>query len=133
MTSTSNIWIGYSSIDFANVEERHLIQVSNVDYYLNNVEYIVDVHLTKSSLSKMLEDVCISYASNNIVDFQNTLLSDGTSTDISNVYTYQRNNGKSFNIKKGEEVIGRMPATLRGKYTQHVNDGADSIKLNVGD
>ena len=133
MATTSNLWLGYSSIDFANVVEKNLIQVSNVDHYLNNVEYVVDIHLTKSSLSKMLSDVCITYASNNIVDFQKTLLPDGTSTDISNVFTLQKNNGKSFNIKKGEEVIGRMPATLRGKYAQHVNEGADNIKLNLGD
>ena len=127
MTLGSNIWVGYSSVDFANVQERSEIQVSNVDHYLNNVEYIVDVHLTRSSLANMFNNVYITYASNNVTDFGET-----TSPGFSNAFTYQVGDGKSFDIRKGKEVIGRMPATLRGKYAENVNAGADRIKLKIG-
>jgi hypothetical protein len=131
MSESSNVWLGNSSINFSNVHERVQVQVASVIDYLSNIEYVVDIHATKKSLGNMLSNVCITFARDSFDDFP-MVLPDNTTTDLSNVFTFQLATDTSFNINSGGESISRMPTNLRGNYITNVNAGADKIVLASG-
>ena len=127
---SSNVWLGCSAINFSNVQEAGALQVTAVDDYLSSIEYVVDVSAKKEDLAIMLSNVGVAYARDGTVDF-GTKLADGTTT-ASNAYTIQMNEGYSFDLDLGTEMIGRMPCKLRGNYASHKNAGADDIVLMNG-
>lgn len=128
--ASSNVWLGCSAINFSNVQEAGALQVTTVDDYLSSIQYVVDVSAKKEDLAIMLSNVGIAYARDGTVDFD-TKLADGATT-ASNAYTIQMNEGYSFDLDLGTEMIGRMPCKLRGNYASHVNAGADDIILTNG-
>ena len=131
MSESSNVWLGNSSINFSNVEERVQVQVASVIDYLSNIEYVVDIHAPKKSLGRMLSNTCITFASADFEDYP-MVLPDNTTSDLSNVYTYQLKSEESFKINAGGESLSRMPTNLRGNYITNVNAGADRIFLTTG-
>jgi len=86
MVENINVWLGNSSINFSNVEERVQVNVVSVVEYLNTIEYVVDIHATKKSLGRMLSNVGITFARADFADYP-MVLPDNTTTDLSNVFT----------------------------------------------
>lgn len=125
---TTNIWLGRGQVDFAElIEKTEITYPDEVTEYLNEIKYVVDIHARKSALGKMIHRVGISYAHRD-EDFQDTVLNSNTINHDS-VFTRQMEDGKSFDVDCGLEVLGRMPAQLRNKFVLNVNPGADDVRI----
>jgi len=126
-TNTTNIWLGRGQIDFADMLEKvEVTYPDDVSEYLEEVKYVIDIHARKSSLAKMIHRVGISYAHRD-EDFEDIIA--GGTTNHDEVFTRQMEDGKSFDINCGSEVLGRMPAQLKKNFVLNVNPGADNVRI----
>ena len=135
MSEQLNFYSGTIDITPQNVNQRGA-DLGNFDSDLANIEYIVDVHAKRNDLLKALNSLYIRYATGSTADdLVDTLASGNTHTE--SVKTYQHNDVqgtpgattgiRSFDINYTNEVLGRMPAQLKGKYVTNLDTGADSI------
>ena len=118
-----NVFLGQVDFTAQDVDERAKEGITGPS--LDGVEYVVDVHAKKDALRAMIQDVAIKYADAG-VDFD--VLADNT--DHRNVKSIQEATGRSFNFHRAVEVMGRMPAMLRGKFTQSLDAGADNVQID---
>lgn len=133
MSANVNIWLGEQTLEIDDVQKRFELSLDDTEIreYLNEIKFVVNIHATKASLRHMLNDsVAIQYAKGGVVDFDN--LSDGLTTDHSNVFVVQLKNGYTFNPDATTEVIGRMPCTLDGDFIQNVNPGSHPVDIRDG-
>jgi hypothetical protein len=120
-----NIYLGSSSIDFSNVNEKGTITVPEFDSYLSNIEYVVTINFDAGELSNILQNVGINYS----VSGQDFANADGA-TDNGTVFPWHFDTTKAtLDFSTCDEVIGRHPALLSGLYDTHRNAGADDIVL----
>jgi len=137
MSEILNFYSGTIDITPRNVDQRGA-DLGNFDADLASIEYIVDVHAKRNDLITALNSVYIRYATGSTADdLVDTLASGNTHTE--SVKTYQHDDVKgtpgattsirSFDINFTNEVVGRMPAQLKGKYVTNLDTGADSILI----
>lgn len=134
--SHKTIYLGKDGLDFTDVDKLSSNNIpvnEDLSNYLSEIEYKVDIKLKKSSLGKILGDLGIAYAiggsTNDFDDFEQ-LVNNGDLLEDRKARTYQEKAGKSFDLNRGFELLGRMPATLTSSaFTSHTNPGADSITV----
>jgi len=135
MSEQLNFYSGTIDITPQNVDQRGA-DLGNFDADLANIEYIVDVHAKRNDLIKALNSVYIRYATGSTADdLVDTLASGNTHTESVKTYQHDDVQGtpgattsiRSFDINYTNEVLGRMPAQLKGKYVTNLDTGADSI------
>ena len=134
--SQKTIYLGKDGLDFTDVDKlspNNIPVNDDLQNYLAEIEYKVDIKLKKSSLGKILGDLGIAYAiggsTNDFDDFEQ-LVNNGDLLDDRKARTYQEKAGKSFDLNRGFELLGRMPATLTTPaFTSYTNPGADSITV----
>ena len=126
MSNTANeclkIYIGSTGLD-GTLNERDIEDQIAPD--LSGIEYVVDAHLKKDAIDAMLQNVAILYA-DDLKDF----VEDGATGELdqTNVQAAQLADGKSFNFNRAGEVVGRLPATLQGRYA--ADAGADDYIIH---
>ena len=126
MSNTANeclkIYIGSTGLD-GTLNERDIEDQIAPD--LSGIEYVVDAHLKKDAIDAMLQNVAILYA-DDLKDF----VEDGATGELdqTNVQAAQLADGKSFNFNRAGEVVGRLPATLQGRFA--ADAGADDYIIH---
>lgn len=120
----SNLWLGFSEFNFSNITEKDELTIQTPSEYLNNIQYVVDIHIPKSEISSLLSsNVGVAYTTEG-EDFKTP-----DSNERGNVKIYQETSGYTLDFPT--EKIGRYSSNLKGNYLQHVNIGADDIKLDT--
>jgi hypothetical protein len=137
MTERLNFYSGSFSIDAENASQI-AADLGNFDEDLSTIEYIADIHARREDIVKVINAVRIRYA-NSGADFLQTVSSQDDTTHLESVRTFQdtsehENVGavteiKSFDMNYSLEIVGRMPAELKGKFVTYNDTGADAFKF----
>lgn len=133
-----NVFIGTGDFTAADVLEREGVAPVAPDF-LNDIEYVADIHLKESAFDDSLMNVgmvgSVTYRDeNDAVRFgpENLTMDDMRffdATDEATFRTFHLTDGPSFALRTGAEILGRMPTTLKAKFVANLDTSVDPIAL----